>query len=65
MERCHDGRDDSLHKNDTWELSELPKRKKAIVCKWVFAKKYGSSDGDTVRYKAKLVVKRLCSMRRH
>ena len=23
----------SLHKNDTWELSELPKGKKAIDCK--------------------------------
>ena len=29
----------SLHKNDTWELSELPKGKKAISCKYVFAKK--------------------------
>ena len=28
----------SLHKNDIWELTKLPKRKKAIVCKWVFAK---------------------------
>jgi len=25
----------SLHKNDTWELSELPKKKKAINSKWV------------------------------
>ena len=24
---------ESLHKNDTWELSELPKEKKAIGCK--------------------------------
>jgi len=47
----------SLHKNDTWELSELPKGKKAIGCKWVFAKKHGSIDGDIVRYKAKLVAK--------
>ena len=31
-----------LHKNDTWELTELPKRKKAIGCKWVYAKKHGS-----------------------
>ena len=38
----------SLHKNDTWELSELPKRKKAISCKWVFTKKQGSSDADSV-----------------
>jgi len=29
----------SLQKNDTWELSELPKEKKAIGCKWVFTKK--------------------------
>jgi len=29
----------SLHKNDTWELSKLPKENKAIDCKWVFAKK--------------------------
>ena len=28
-----------LHKIDTWELSELPKEKKAISCKWVFTKK--------------------------
>jgi len=38
----------SLHKNDTWELSELPKGKKSISCKWVLAKKYGSQDGETV-----------------
>jgi len=29
----------SLHKNDTWELIELLKGKKAIGCKWVYAKK--------------------------
>jgi len=39
----------SLHKNDTWELSELPKGKKSISYKWVLAKKYGSQDGKTVR----------------
>jgi len=47
----------SLYKNDTSELSELLKRKKAIDCKWVFAKKQGSLDGDTVHYKARLVAK--------
>ena len=43
--------------NDTWELTELPKGKKAIGCKWVFVKKQGSLDGDTICYKAKLVAK--------
>jgi len=47
----------SLHKNDTWELIELPKRKKAIGCKWVCAKKQGSRKDDTVRYKVRLVTK--------
>ncbi|KAG8479437.1 hypothetical protein CXB51_029202 [Gossypium anomalum] len=31
----------SLHKNKTWELVTLPKGKKAIGCKWVYAKKEG------------------------
>ena len=30
---------ESLNKNKTWELSELPKGKKLIGCKWVFKKK--------------------------
>ena len=47
----------SLHKNDTWELSELPKGKMTVGCKWVFAKKHGSSDGYSVRYKGRLLVK--------
>jgi len=29
----------SLKKNKTWKLAQLPKGKKAIGCKWVFAKK--------------------------
>ena len=33
---------ESLNKNKTWELSELPKGKKPIGYKWVFKKK-GSS----------------------
>ena len=47
----------SLHKNDTWELTELPKEKKAIGCKWVYAKKQGSLKEDTVCYKFRLVAK--------
>jgi hypothetical protein len=30
---------ESLSKNKTWELTELPKGKKSIGCKWVFKKK--------------------------
>ena len=29
----------SLHKNQTWELVELPKGKRTIECKWVYKKK--------------------------
>jgi len=47
----------SLRKNDTWKLSELFKEKNVIGCKWVFAKKRGSHDGDTVRYKVRLIAK--------
>ena len=47
----------SIHKNDTWELTELPKGKKAIGCKWVYTKKQGSVKEDIVRYKARLVAK--------
>jgi len=48
----------SLYKNNIWELSELSKKKKVIGCKWVFVKKIGIfSDGDVVRYKARLIAK--------
>ena len=29
---------ESLHKNQTWDLVELPKRMRVIGCKWVFKK---------------------------
>ncbi|GKV15798.1 hypothetical protein SLEP1_g26549 [Rubroshorea leprosula] len=45
----------SLHKNNTYELVELPKGRKTLKNKWVFKLK---KDGDKiVRYKAQLVVK--------
>jgi len=47
----------SLYKNDTWELIELPKKKKAIGCKWVYVKKQRSLEDDVVRRKARLVAK--------
>ncbi|KAH9698403.1 hypothetical protein KPL71_024000 [Citrus sinensis] len=47
----------SLHKNETWELVTLPKEKKAIGCKWVYAKNEGFSRKNEIRYKARLVAK--------
>jgi len=39
----------SLYKNDTWELTELPKEKKTIGCKWAYTKKKESLKSETVR----------------
>ncbi|KAE8725588.1 hypothetical protein F3Y22_tig00008386pilonHSYRG00069 [Hibiscus syriacus] len=47
----------SLQKNDTWKLAQLPKGKRVIGCKWVFVKKDGSHNKKDVRYKAQLVAK--------
>jgi len=47
----------SLRRNDTWELSEQPKREKAIGCKWVHATNQESQDEVTVHYKTRLVAK--------
>ena len=46
----------SLLKNDTYELVELPKGRKALRNKWVFKLKK-DSDGKFLKYKARLVVK--------
>ena len=47
---------DSLEKNKTWELVELPKDRKIVGCKWVFKLKKGIN-GKVERYKAILVAK--------
>ncbi|CAL8162132.1 unnamed protein product [Prunus armeniaca] len=47
----------SLKKNKTWELVELPKGRKVIGCKWVYAKNEGVNDARVVRFKARLVAK--------
>ncbi|GJV66205.1 ribonuclease H-like domain-containing protein [Tanacetum coccineum] len=48
---------DALYRNDTWELTELHKDRKAIGSKWVFKIKY-KSNREIERYKARLVSKR-------
>lgn len=45
----------SLKKNDTYELTKLPKGKRTLKNKWVY--KLKKDDGNLVRYKARLVVK--------
>ena len=47
---------DSLAKNQTWELTDLPDGAKAIPSKWVFRLKT-NPDGSIDKYKARLVVK--------
>ena len=43
-------------KNNTWTLTNLPKGRKAIDCRWVFKVKY-KADGSVERHKARLVAK--------
>ena len=47
---------DALHKTGTWDLVDLPFRKSAIDCKWVYKIKT-RSDGTVDRYKARLVAR--------
>ena len=47
----------SLHKNQTWELVELPEEKKTIGCKWVYKKKEAVLEKDGEKFKAHLVAK--------
>ena len=45
---------DALHKNNTWDLIDLPPGKSVVGCKWVY-KINTCSDGTIDRYKAQLV----------
>ena len=47
---------DSLTKNETWELTDLPADAKAIPCKWVYRLKT-NPDSSIDKFKARLVVK--------
>ena len=46
----------SLHKNEAWDLVELPTGRKPIGRKWVFKKKM-NVEGKVEKYKAQLVAK--------
>ena len=45
----------SLHKNEAWDLVELPAGRKPIGSKWVFKKKT-NAEGNVEKYKVWLVV---------
>lgn len=47
---------EALESNKTWEITDLPRGKKAIGSKWVYKVKL-KSDGTVDRYKARLVAK--------
>ena len=46
----------ALVTNQTWSITDLPPRKSAIGCRWVYKIKY-HSNGTIERYKARLVAK--------
>ena len=47
----------SLHKNQTWELMELPKGNRAIGYKWVYKKKEVVLEKEGEKFKGCLVAK--------
>ena len=47
---------ESIMKNHTWELVDLPLGNKPLACKWIFERKL-KVDGSIDKYKARLVAK--------
>ena len=46
----------ALRKSGIWELTELPKGKRPVGCKWMYTLKH-KADGSIKHYKARLVTK--------
>nr|KAJ0213000.1 hypothetical protein LSAT_V11C400157850 [Lactuca sativa] len=47
---------EALYRNNTWEITDLPKGRKPIGCRWIYKIKY-KSNGEIERFKARLVAK--------
>jgi hypothetical protein len=47
---------ESLHKNNMWDLVELPNGRKLVSSKWVFKKKMNAT-GQVKKFKSQLVAK--------
>jgi len=47
---------ESIMRNNTWKLTELPEGKQPIGCKWIYKPKF-KADGSIDKYKARLVAK--------
>ena len=47
---------DTLHKNHTWDMVDLPSGQSVVGCRWVYKIKT-KADGSVERYKACLVAK--------
>ena len=45
-----------MQSNNTWDIVDLPKGKRAISCKWVYKTKL-KADGSLERLKARLVIR--------
>ncbi|CAL5347060.1 unnamed protein product [Camellia sinensis] len=58
---CNEGGAKDVEKNQTWELVNRPKHKKAIGVKWVYRTKL-DPDGSVNKHKARLVVKGYAQM---
>jgi hypothetical protein len=46
----------SIKQQQTWSLGNIPRNRRPVKCRWVFAKKY-DRHGNVKRYKARLVAK--------
>jgi len=48
---------ESLHKNRTWDLYEVPKGRRALTAKWIYKRKEGILKVEDARWKVRLVVR--------